>query len=449
MSAPTLQTAPAARLRQLVQPLTGAERDYDALLAQVGDAHYVLLGEASHGTHEFYAERAAITRRLIEEKGFTAVVAEADWPDAYRVNCYVRGASSAADAETALSGFERFPMWMWRNTVARDFVEWLHCYNADLPPDQPRPGFYGMDLYSMGASISAVLRYLDKVDPDAAAAARRRYGCFDHFTDDSQAYGYAATLGMTESCEGQVLAQLRELSRHAAEYAQRDGRVAEDEFFFAEQNARLVKNAEQYYRSMFRGRVSSWNLRDQHMAETVGELSRHLERRDGHRPRLVLWAHNSHLGDARATDMGRRGELNVGQLTRERYGQDAVSIGFTTYTGFVTAATDWDGPAEHKRVRPGLRDSYEELFHQVGLPRFYLPLRGNRAGLDAVRQPRLERAIGVIYRPETERVSHYFEASIGEQFDAVLHFDETRALQPLDRSSHGYDETPETYPFGV
>lgn len=444
----TRERVGAHPLQDRVQPLTGSERDYDALLELVGDAHYVLLGEASHGTHEFYAERAAITRRLIRERGFTAVVAEADWPDAYRVNCYVRGSSSAPHAEAALGSFRRFPAWMWRNTVVEEFVKWLRDYNAGLSAAQPPAGFYGMDLYSLGASIAAVLQYLDRVDPNAATAARRRYGCMDHFSDDAQAYGYAASLGITESCERQVVAQLQELCGHAAEYARRDGRVAEDDFFFAEQNARLVKNAEQYYRSMFRGRVSSWNLRDRHMAETVDELSRHLEQRQGRRPRLVLWAHNSHLGDARATDMGSLGELNVGQLVRERYGRDAVSIGFTTYSGTVTAASDWDGPVERKTVRPGLPGSYEEWFHEVGQPRFYLPL-GDRHLPATLQRPRLERAIGVVYRPETERQSHYFEAHLAEQFDAVLHFDQTEALRPLGRPSHWTEETPETYPFGV
>lgn len=441
-------------LRRAALPLRGGERDYDALLDLIGDAHYVLLGEASHGTHEFYRERALITRRLIEERGFTAVVAEADWPDAYRVNCYVLGHSTVPNAETALGGFQRFPTWMWRNTVVRDWVEWLRARNGNVP-EREQAGFYGMDLYSLSGSIRAVLEYLDRVDPAAAARARARYACFEQFGEDSQAYGYAATLGITPRCEAEVVKQLQDLYRHAPEYARRDGNIAEDEQFFAEQNARVVMGAEEYYRSMFRGRVSSWNLRDQHMAETVERLTEHLERRAGRAPRMVLWAHNSHLGDARATDMGEMGEMNVGQLIRERYGRDAVLIGFTTYTGTVTAASDWDGPTHRKRVRNALPDSYEALFHELELPRFMLPIRHDPAVQGLLRAPRLERAIGVIYRPETERLSHYFHARMADQFDALLHFEHSRALEPLDRGPHwiaaqeAAEEAPETYPTGL
>ena len=242
--------------------------------------------------------------------------------------------------------------------------------------------------------------------------------------------------------------QLVELRRSASEYAQRDAGPGPDEFFAAEQNARLVKNAEQYYRSMFRGRASSWNLRDRHMAETLEALIAHLERQ-GRRAKLAVWAHNSHLGDARATEMSRGGELNVGQLVRERFGSDCVLVGFTTHHGTVTAASDWDAPAETKRVRPGLPGSYEALFHEVGIPRFMLPLR-NAPITAELRGPLLERAIGVIYRPETERASHYFHARLADQFDAVIHIDRTRALEPLDLPDAGRPaEPPETYPTGM
>jgi erythromycin esterase-like protein len=302
-------------LRDAAHGLAGVARDYDPLLEWIGDARFVLLGEASHGTHEFYAQRAQITKRLIVEKGFTAVAVEADWPDAYRVNRYVRGASSDADGEEALSGFKRFPTWMWRNADVLDFVGWLREHNDALDPGATKVGFYGPDLYSLHASIAAVLAYLHKVDPDAAKRARYRYSCFDHFGEDTQAYGYATTFGLAESCEEEVLGQLIELQQRAAAYAGRDGRVAENEFFFAEQNARLVKNAEEYYRSMFRGRVESWNRRDAHMAETLEALAAHLESR-GREAKIVVWEHNSHLGDARATEIGEAGEFNVGQLVR-------------------------------------------------------------------------------------------------------------------------------------
>jgi erythromycin esterase-like protein len=435
-------------LRAAVRPLAGDEHEYDALLSLIGDARFVLIGEASHGTHEFYAERAAITKRLIAEKGFTAVAVEADWPDAYRVNRYVRGMPQDADADAALSGFTRFPTWMWRNTVVRDFVDWLRAHNARLSGGAARTGFYGLDLYSLYASIEAVVGYLDKVDPAAAARARYRYGCLEHFGEDSQQYGYAASFDLSASCEKEVIEQLVELQRRADRYAHLDGRVAEDEYFYAEQNARLAKNAEEYYRTMFHGRVSSWNLRDRHMVETLDALVPHLDRHGG-RTKVVVWAHNSHLGDARATQMGDAGEWNVGQLVRERHATETVLVGLTTDHGTVTAASDWDGPAERKRVRPGLPGSVEALFHETGIPRFFLPLQGGE-GATILQERRIERAIGVIYRPETERLSHYFDARLPAQFDAVLHFDETRALEPLE-PTEGWQsgEAPETYPFTV
>jgi erythromycin esterase-like protein len=297
--------------------------------------------------------------------------------------------------------------------------------------------------------MAEVLAYLDKVDPEAAQRARYRYACFDHFGEDPQAYGYAASFDFSASCEGEVISQLVELRRRAAEYATRDGRVAADEYFYAEQNARLVKNAEEYYCSMFQGRISSWNLRDRHMAETLEALVAHLETQ-AQPPKVVVWAHNSHLGDARATQMGDAGELNLGQLVRERYGDEAVLIGFTTYHGTVTAASTWGGPAEHKRVRPALRDSYEALFHDLGLPRVLLILGNGDGALRELRQPRLERAIGVIYLPETERISHYFEARLTDQFDAVLHFDDTRAVEPMERTAEWErGRLPETFPSGI
>jgi erythromycin esterase-like protein len=310
-----------------------------------------------------------------------------------------------------------------------------------------KTGFYGLDLYSLHASIEAVLTYLHKVDPDAARRARYRYSCFDHFGEDTQAYGYAATFGLAESCEEEVLGQLIELQHRAVAYASRDGRVADDEFFFAEQNARLVKNAEEYYRSMFRGRVESWNRRDAHMAETLEALAGHLEGR-GREAKIVLWEHNSHLGDARATEIGEGGEFNVGQLVRERYPGQSVLVGFTTHHGTVTAASNWDSPAERKRVRPALPGSYEALFHEVAIPRFMLNLREGEP-TKSLRESRLERAIGVIYRPETERSSHYFHARLADQFDAVLHFDETRAVEPLERVAAPSGEVAETFPTGV
>jgi erythromycin esterase-like protein len=436
-------------VREAAHRLTGAAEDYDPLMDLAGDARFVLLGEASHGTHDFYRERAEITKRLIEEKRFTAVAAEADWPDAYRVDRYVRGVSDDADAVEALSGFKRFPTWMWRNTDVVEFVEWLRAHNDALPQGATKTGFYGLDLYSLRASMEAVLRYLEEVDPDAAKEARARYACFDHSGEDDQVYGFLTAAGATRSCQEEVVRQLVELQRRAIEYAQRDGRVAKDEFFSAEQNARVVKNAEAYYRSMFLEEVSSWNLRDRHMAETLDALASHLERQGG-RAKIAVWAHNSHIGDAQATEMGERGELNVGQLAREHYGRDAVLVGFATHHGTVTAASGWGAPAERKRVRPALSTSYEAMFHDTQLERFLLTLGENQKVTDALWYPRLERAIGVIYLPESERLSHYFHARLSDQFDAVLHFDETRAVEPLERTAEWEaGEAPETFPFGV
>jgi erythromycin esterase-like protein len=442
-----------AAVRAAAVPLDGTDADLDALLDLVGDAHFVLLGEASHGTHEFYATRVAITRRLVAERGFDAVAVEGDWPDSDRVNRYVRHRSSDANASEALGGFRRFPQWMWRNEDVVQLVEWLRTHNATAA--QAPVGFYGIDLYSLHSSIDEVLRYLERVDPDAAKRARYRYRCFEHFGEDPQAYGYAASFDLARSCEDEVVEQLVELQRRAPDLASRSAADAADEFFSAEQNARLVANAEEYYRSMFRGRVSSWNLRDTHMTDTVDALAEHLQRQ-GRAGKIVVWAHNSHLGDARATEMGAGGEVNVGQLVRQRHGDDARLIGFSTHAGTVTAADDWGDPARRMRVRPSLPGSVERLMHDVGIERFFLPLRGSEAAhaaAEVMREPMLERAIGVIYRPDTERQSHYFHARVGEQFDAMFHFDETSAVVPLERrgkwSPADGDEPPETFPSGL
>jgi erythromycin esterase-like protein len=436
-------------VRRAARPLAGGLDDHDELLDRLDGVRLVLLGEASHGTHEFYQERALITRRLIAEKGFHGVAAEADWPDAYRVNRYVRGRGSDGDAAEALGGFQRFPTWMWRNADVLDFVGWLRDHNERAGPASAA-GFYGLDLYSLYSSMSEVVTYLDRVDPSAAARARARYSCFDTFEESGEAYGLAASGSWMGSCEKEVVAQLTELQRRGSELILPDGQAAQDELFYTEQNARVALRAEEYYRRMFAGRVESWNLRDRHMMETLEALLAHLDRQVG-RAKLVVWAHNSHLGDARATELGDMGELNLGQLVRERFGGDSFLVGFSTHDGTVTAASEWDGPAELKQVRPALPGSYEALFHATGVPRFLLPLgddTGARARLEA---DRLERAIGVIYLPHSERVSHYFHARLSHQFDAILHFDRTRAVEPLERTAaHGPPLEPaETYPSAL
>ncbi|HEY0659038.1 MAG TPA: erythromycin esterase family protein, partial [Pyrinomonadaceae bacterium] len=338
-------------IRRSAHPLSSNKTaDYEPLMEFIGDARFVLLGEASHGTHEFYDARAQITKILIEEKGFNAVAVEADFPDAYRVNQFTRGKENDGGATGALGDFNRFPAWMWRNSDVVDFVEWLRSHNDSTSKTQAKVGFYGLDLYSLHTSMEAVLDYLEKIDPEGAKRARERYSCFEDFGEDTQTYGYSTGLGFAESCEDEVVNQLLELNRRSAELAERGG---SEDFFYAEQNARLVKNAEQYYRLMYRSDVSSWNLRDRHMAETVYALENHLLKQEN-KAKIVVWAHNSHLGDSRATEMNRRGEWNVGQLVREHYGNESVLVGFTTYAGTVTAATNWGGAAERKKVRPAL-----------------------------------------------------------------------------------------------
>ena len=438
-----------AAVRADAHPLTGDGGDYDALVELVADARIVLLGEASHGTHEFYRERARITRRLITECGFTAVAIEGDWPDTYRVNRYVHGQGGDRDAEEALGGFARFPTWMWRNAEVLDFVGWLRAFNDRSPRRRSQVGFYGLDLYSLSASMEAVIAYLEDQDPRAAERARARYECLQPYAGEGAGYGQAVLLGVDEPCRRHVIEQLVELRRRAGDYLSRDGWAAEDEYFFAEQNAAVVANAEEYYRTMFGDRSGSWNQRDRHMADTLDHLLAHLDRHGGS-ARVVVWAHNSHVGDARATEMGTRGELNIGQIARERHGKDVVNVGFTTHSGTVTAASDWGGEAERKRVLPALPDSYEALLHASEMPSFLMcPLAAGSSGR-ALREPRLERAIGVIYRPDTERQSHWFGASLARQFDALVHIDCTRAVEPLEATPRWeLGEPPETYPSAL
>lgn len=433
----TPRLTPDTHLRQLVrthaQPFTGEHKDFDEILKVIGDSSCVMIGEASHGSHEFYKTRIDLTRRLIEEKGFNVVAAEADWPDSWLVNQYVKDVGESRTALDSLDRFKRFPTWLWRNADVLSFVEWLRKHNDQIPNYDSKVGFYGLDLYSMYRSASAVIDYLDEFDKDAAAVARRRYQCLYTFGQDEQAYGYAASLGLAKSCEEKVIAALIDLQRRESQFLARDGRRCSDEYFFAEQNAKLVAKAQAYYKEMFRGRVSTWNLRDAHMAETLVALKQHYQRH-GQAMKVVVWAHNSHVGDASATQMGAQGEFNVGQLMRERMGDDCRLIGFTGYTGTVTAASCWGGEAERKVVRPALAGSYEDLFHSIDLPSFVLPLTSLNL-VAALRHPRLERAIGVIYLPQTERASHYFFSKLPNQFDVVIHFQETLAVEPIERTA--------------
>jgi protein-L-isoaspartate(D-aspartate) O-methyltransferase len=403
------------------------------MLERIGDARVVLIGEATHGTSEFYALRAHITKELIRSRGFTIVAAEADWPDAGRIHRYVRGLPPAPVPEWR--AFARFPTWMWRNHEVGRFVEWLREWNVDHAP----VGFYGLDLYSMYRSIQLVLDYLDRVDPDTAKTARQRYGCLTPWEGDPAVYGRAAVSGRYRTCEAEAVAMLRDLIRREIDYASRDG----EHFLDAVGNARVVANAEAYYRAMYYGGHASWNRRDEHMFETLESLLRF------HEPdaKAVLWEHNSHLGDAAATQMGVQGQLNVGHLCRQKFGDRAYLIGFGTDHGTVAAAHDWDGPMEVMRVRPSHPQSYERLCHDSERSAFLLPLR--TPARDDVRAelmtPRLERAIGVVYRPDTELQSHYFHAVLPIQFDEWVWIDETHAVRAVTDADAR--RLPRTHPF--
>ena len=420
------------RIRDFAHPLIGSRSDLDPLLDKIGDRSIVLLGEATHGTHEFYSLRFEITKRLIEEKGFAAIAIEADWPDVLHVNRFIHGHQSDSHIMESLGAFQRFPMWMWRNSDFLDMVEWLWVHNRRESTDTCA-SLFGIDLYSLYKSMDEVIGYLERNDPEAATRAKSLYACFDHYDQDPVRYGRFVRVGAQPSCEqaaAQAVANLFE-NVSAASTRSITGHPTSDELFFAKQNAELVRNAESYYRNLFSPLVNTWNVRDTHMADTIDNLLAHLasERRA---PKVVIWAHNSHVGDDRATEMGWHGQVNIGQLLRERHPGETFTLGFTTYTGAVMAASQWDHPPMLKSVRPALRGSFEALFHDVDVPSFYLDFEDAELNRKLA-EPRLERAIGVIYSPETERASHYFEAKISEQFDAVIHVDQTREVEPLDR----------------
>ena len=431
-----IKTSLAQKIAAYCEPFESPETaQCDRLLARIGDAQVVLLGEASHGTSEFYRMRDRISRELIAKKGFQFVAIEGDWPDAARVDHYVRHLEYPPSEWTA---FARFPTWMWRNNEVRVFVDWLRSHNAALNPAK-RVAFHGLDLYSLYDSIRAVLKYLDEVDPATARAARERYGCLTPWQSDPATYGHAALTGAYPTCESEVAVVLLDLMHKRRAYVERDG----ERFMDAVQNARLIANAEQYYRIMYYGSRASWNLRDSHMFETLKTLLAFY----GSKSKAIVWAHNSHIGDASATEMFSRGEYNLGHLCRKEFGTLAYTIGFGTNAGTVAAASNWDGPMEIKRVVPAVAESYERIFHEFGVPNFCLDLSQALNGSEGLRKPRLERAIGVIYRPETELASHYFQAVLPKQFDEYVWFDETKAITPFETKT--LEEMPDTYPFGL
>ena len=427
-------------IRRSAEPLPEIDDPaFGAMFDRFGDARVVLLGEASHGTSEFYRSRAAISKRLIERHGFNIVAVEADWPDAATIDRYVRHRQKREGEQTS---FERFPTWMWRNAEVDDFVRWLREHNSQRPYEQ-MTGFFGLDLYNLDASMRAVIDFLEREDPEAAKIARRRYGCLEPWADHPATYGRMAIFEGYARCQVPVTEMMRDLMKRNFDCLSAEC----DEWLDAAANARLVKNAEAYYRVMYEGAAESWNLRDTHMFETLSQL---LDAK-GPRSKAIVWAHNSHIGNAAHTDMGkRRGELNIGQLCKDRFDNRARLIGFGTHTGTVAAADDWDEPMKIKRVRPSLEGSYERMSHDSGLTRFLLDLRAEEIGRDlkeALGEERLERFIGVIYRPETERWSHYSECVLHKQFDAWVWFDETTAVTPLPGETRPGEE--ETYPFGL
>ena len=442
----------AEAVRAAARPLAGNAQDYDTLMELIGAARYVMLGASVHGTHEFYRERGEITKRLIQEKNFTAIAVEADWPDAYRVDRYVRGASDDANAVEALGGFVRFPAWLWRNQEVLQFIEWLRTHNDQLQQGSPKVGFYGLDVYSLRASRQVVIRYLDKVDPRARDRVRAQYACFDDFGDKARGYGVFGGIG--RPCREAAVAGVVELQQSPAiRQARRESPETEEEYFSALQNARVVRNAEGVYASMYRSQAPAWNLREQHMAATLDDLTAHLDRKEGRRTRIAVWAHSSHLGDGRATEKHEDRLVNVGQLVRKQHGGETVLIAFTTGAGSVTAASDWDGPPEIKDLRPAFSDSYEALFRDTQLGRLMISHREHDKVPEALRRDRPQRSIGAVYHsetPEAERAAHYFTARLAEQFDVVFYFDQTRAVEPLEFTrGETTVEVPLTYPFEV
>ena len=428
-------------LKHIARPLE-SDKDLDALLDAVGNARFVLLGEASHGTSEFYTWRTRISKRLIEERGFSFIAVEGDWPDCYRVNRYVKHMADSGDsALDVLHAFERWPTWMWANREVIELVEWLRAHNRRIASER-QVGFYGLDVYSLWDSMRAVTEYLERIDPKLAAAARRAYNCFEPYAEDVQEYARATALVPT-SCEDEAIAVLRELRVNAPQFRE-DGREG---FFNAEQNALVAKNAELYYRTMVRGGPSSWNVRDHHMVETLDRLFEH----HGPRAKAIVWEHNTHIGDARFTDMARAGMVNVGQLVRQGREREGVLLaGFGTHRGTVIAAEEWGAPMERMRVPPARAGSFEEAMYDAAVGDALLLFDSDdERRIPELYEPLGHRAIGVVYDPRAERWGNYVPTIVPRRYDAFLYIDETRAVDPLHMPVHIGGEPPETYPSGV
>ena len=417
------------------------DKAYDILLEKINDAQIVLLGEATHGTHEFYDIRIKITKKLILEKNFNAIAIEGDWPDAYTINSYINN-NEIKNAQEALQSFDRFPTWMWQNIPMLHCTEWLKNHNQQK---NNHVNFYGLDLYSLYRSIDAIVMCLEKIDPHIAQEVKDNYSCLEQFRHDPTAYGYSLFSQLSQSCRNEVIEELKKLKELEWKLVQ-EKKATPDEAFYLVQNARVIKNSEAYYRSLFLDEVNNWNLRDSHMMETLEEIVKHYQKNGINKPKIVVWAHNSHIGNSAATQMSNNGEFNIGQLVKEKFGNNSYSLGFTTYNGTVSAASNWHMPVERKNIKNALPNSYEDLFHNVEISKFLLTLEDK----DLVPKQLLERAIGVIYAPQTERQSHYFYASLADQFDAVIHYDTTTALEPLAKTVRWIaGEVPETYPSGL
>lgn len=442
--APLVKTAAVP----LAVPINPEDPALDSLIDRCHGMDVVLIGESTHGTHEFQALRAAITARLITTAGFNTIAIEADWPATRRLHRHTLGSDGGGNAADALAGFRRFPQWLWRNSDMLDFVGWLRQHNAPLP-ENLKTHIHGLDLYSMNESIHEVVDYLHRIDPAEAHRFARRYACFDHFGGDTRRYGLFAGTGISRHCEEEVVGALAELRMKKASLLAWDGDAADEAFFSAERNAAAVADAESYYRTMFRGDIHSWNLRDRHMMDTLLAVVERRKARHGH-VATVVWAHNSHVGDASATTMGRRGEFSLGELARNHFGDRALLVGLTTSRGTVTAADDWDAPARRMELLPPLAHSCEIAFQRTGIPAFLLDFDAHPPVAEALSSPLLQRAIGVVYQRDSERSSHYLTADTAKQFDVLVHIDETRALEPLETApSMESVEVEETYPTGV
>ena len=426
--------------------------DFEKLIEVLKNHKIIMLGESTHGTHEFYKARIELTKELIKNHKITAITLEGDWPSVYKINKYVQGSSPKDTAFSSLSSIDQFPLWMWRNKDFLEFVIWLYEHNTQLE-QKNRIGIFGLDLYSLHKSALEVIKYLEKVDPKESELAKQRYNCFDKFGFDMQNYGYLTTQNLAPDCQKEIVEQLVSLQEKSHEYLKDDGFVKQEELFCAEQNSIVVKNAETYYKSLFFGGSNiSWNIRDSHMMNTLKFLYDH-QKNQAKDPKIIVWAHNSHIGDCRATQFADDGQINIGQLAREYFGNKVFLLGFMTYQGTVSAASEWGAQVERKIVRPGISESYEKLFHELARPE-----QSRRADTDLLifsdklseLDPMLQRAIGVIYKPETERFSHYFLTDLKKQFNALIYYDYTIAVEPLEKTAEWEKgEMPATYPFGI